>query len=79
MKKIKLKCIVAMLALFMAAVFVEVQVPVPTENTQEARFLGIGIKTEVMPCTFGTKTTYKRFTLFYITLGDPWKSNVEPC
>ena len=48
-----------MLALFMAAVFVEVQVPVPTENTQEARFLGIGIKTEVMPCTFGAKSTYK--------------------
>jgi hypothetical protein len=79
MKKIKLKSIVAMLALFMAAVFVEVQVPVPTENTQEARFLGIGIKKEVGPCTFGTKTTYKRFTLFYITLGDPWESNREPC
>jgi hypothetical protein len=79
MKKIKLKSIVAMLALFMAAVFVEVQVPVPTENTQEARFLGIGIKKDVMPCNVGVKITIKRFTLFYITLGDPWKSNVEPC
>ena len=72
MKKIKLKSIVAMLALFMAAVFVEVQVPVPTENTQEARFLGIGIKKEVGPCTFGTKTTWKTFTIFYIQLGDRW-------
>jgi len=79
MKKIKLNSIVAMLALFMAAVFVEVQVPVPTENTQEARFLGIGIKKEVGPFTFGTKTTYKSFTVFYIRLGDSWKSNVEPC
>jgi len=79
MKKIKLKSIVAMLALFMAAVFVEVQVPVPTENTQEARFLGIGIKTEVMPCTFGAKSTYKSFTLFYIQLGKSWLSNREPC
>lgn len=68
-----------MLALFMAAVFVEVQVPVPTENTQEARFLSIGIKTEVMPCTFGVKSTYKSFTLFYITLVRPWLDNREPC
>ena len=61
-----------MLALFIAAVFVEVQVPVPTENTQEARFLGIGIKNEVGPCTFGTKTTWITFTIFYIQLGDRW-------
>ena len=64
MKKIKLKSIVAMLALFMAAVFVEVQVPVPTENTQEARFLGIGIKNEVGPCTFGKKQLGK-LSLFF--------------
>ena len=72
MKKIKLKSIVAMLALFMAAVFVEVQVPVPTENTQEARFLGIRIKKEVGTCTFGNITTWNTFTIFYIQLGDRW-------
>jgi len=75
MKKIKLKSIVAMLALFMAAVFVEVQVPVPTENTQEARFLGIGIKKEVGPCTFGNITTWNTFTIFYIQLGKGWNSS----
>ena len=32
-----------------------------------------------MPCTFGAKSTYNCFTLFYIQLGKSWLSNREPC
>jgi len=58
---------------------VDVTAPATSENAQEARFLGIGVKKEYGPCTFGTRTVTKTFTIFWIIrVGKSW-NDAETC
>ena len=68
------------IALILAsALFVDVNLPSPTsKNLQEARFLGIGLRRETSPCTFGVRVTQVTLPIFWIQIGDSW-SEQEPC
>ena len=68
----KLKNVIVMLTLFVAALAIDATAPASPDNVQEARFLGIGTKKEVMPCVMGVQGTVKTFTIFWIKVGDSW-------
>ena len=68
-----------MLTLIAVVLAVDVTAPATSENAQEARFLGIGVKKEYGPCTFGTRTVTKTFTIFrIIRVGNP-SYDTEQC
>ena len=73
-----LKNVIAMLTLFIAALAIDATAPATPENVQEARFLGIGTKKEVMPCTMGIQDTVNTFTIFWIIkVGESWTSSTS--
>ena len=63
-----------MLILFIAAFAIDATTSAQSQNVQEARFLGIGDKKEVMLCVMGVQQTVHQITIFWINVGESWTS-----
>ena len=66
----KPKNVLAMLTLLIAGFAIDASTK--GSNSEEARFLGIGDKKEVMPCVMGIQQTKHTFTIFWIKMGESW-------
>ena len=67
------KNVLAVLTLFIAAFALDATTGTgDSDQVQEARFLGIGVKHEVMPCVMGVQGTIHTATFLWIKLGDSW-------
>ncbi len=75
--KRKLKNTIVVTMLFTASLAVDMTLPAPTHNLQEARFLGIGKKVTKMPCILGVRNVITKVTVFGITISKTTKA--ESC
>ncbi|PTB96079.1 hypothetical protein C9994_09005 [Marivirga lumbricoides] len=66
----KLKNVIVVLAIFAATIAIDSFSKFNQGNAQEARFLGIGVKHETMPCIMGVQGTKHTTTILWIKVGD---------
>lgn len=73
-----LKLAVGLFFLLGTATLLDMNFPKSNSNIVEARFLGTGVKTEVMPCVMGAQQTEHTVTILWIKVGESWITE-SPC